>query len=204
MSNTACTLKLQASYFQPYSDLRGKTGNAKHFGYAEETKLAWEEGKLSTDIIEEQRKVTEADLIIFQFSMYWFTVPAITKGWFDWVLTLGFAYSQDTSDTAMESSRARKPCCLSPLVLMSPCSEQLAMHDLKFASALKAVEDVFPFSAQLTVLLLLKENLRPYGASEAWGVVGNQTNKQKKKRKKQTTLLSLCSDMTGTHRTDGY
>ncbi|XP_018558677.1 NAD(P)H dehydrogenase [quinone] 1 isoform X2 [Lates calcarifer] len=61
----------------------------------EETKLAWEEGKLSADITEEQHKLTEADLIIFQFPMYWFTVPAIMKGWFDRVLTLGFAYSQD-------------------------------------------------------------------------------------------------------------
>lgn len=27
--------------------------------------------------------------------MYWFTVPAIMKGWLDRVLTLGFAYSQE-------------------------------------------------------------------------------------------------------------
>ncbi|XP_071332008.1 NAD(P)H dehydrogenase [quinone] 1-like [Trachinotus anak] len=76
-------------------DITGEVKNAKNFRYAEETKLAWEEGKLSPDITEEQRKVTEADLIIFQFPMYWFSVPAIMKGWFDRVLTLGFAYSKD-------------------------------------------------------------------------------------------------------------
>lgn len=37
-----------------------------HFLYAEETKLAWEAGKLSADITEEQRKLNKADLIIFQ------------------------------------------------------------------------------------------------------------------------------------------
>ncbi|KAJ0070313.1 hypothetical protein NL108_007660, partial [Boleophthalmus pectinirostris] len=77
--------------------------NAEHFRYAEETKVAWEEGRLCADITEEQRKVKEADLIIFQasygdylkFPMYWFSVPAILKGWFDRVLTLGFAYTQE-------------------------------------------------------------------------------------------------------------
>ncbi|KAF7658525.1 hypothetical protein LDENG_00011710 [Lucifuga dentata] len=71
----------------------GEVKNAEHFCYAEETKLAWEEGRLSADINEEQRKLTEADLIIFQFPMYWFSVPAILKGWIDRVLTLGYAYT---------------------------------------------------------------------------------------------------------------
>ncbi|TDH08254.1 hypothetical protein EPR50_G00095790 [Perca flavescens] len=71
----------------------GEVKNADHFRYAEETKLAWEEGKLCADITEEQRKLTQADLVIFQFPMYWFTVPAIVKGWFDRVLTLGYAYT---------------------------------------------------------------------------------------------------------------
>ncbi|XP_029315097.1 NAD(P)H dehydrogenase [quinone] 1-like isoform X2 [Cottoperca gobio] len=76
-------------------DITGEVKNADHFRYAQETNLAWEEGKLCADITEEQRKLTEADLLIFQFPMYWFTVPAIMKGWIDRVLTLGFAYSQE-------------------------------------------------------------------------------------------------------------
>ncbi|TNN53514.1 NAD(P)H dehydrogenase [quinone] 1 [Liparis tanakae] len=76
-------------------DITGDVKNADHFRYAEETKLAWEEGKLSADIAEEQRKLTWADLVIFQFPMYWFTVPAIMKGWFDRVLTLGYAFTQE-------------------------------------------------------------------------------------------------------------
>ncbi|XP_035030596.1 NAD(P)H dehydrogenase [quinone] 1-like [Hippoglossus stenolepis] len=96
-----CTVEVSDLYAMKFKatataeDITGEVKNAEHFCYAEETKLAWEEGKLSADIIEEQRKVTEADLIVFQFPMYWFTVPAIMKGWFDRVLTLGYAYSHD-------------------------------------------------------------------------------------------------------------
>lgn len=49
----------------------GEVKNAEHFCYAEETKLALEQGKLSADITEEQRKLTEADLIIFQVLPEW-------------------------------------------------------------------------------------------------------------------------------------
>ncbi|CAL8236297.1 unnamed protein product [Arctogadus glacialis] len=76
-------------------DIVGEVKNQDHFRYAEETKLAWEEGKLSEDIVEEQRKLTQADLVIFQFPMYWFSVPGIMKGWIDRVLTSGYAFTQE-------------------------------------------------------------------------------------------------------------
>ncbi|KAK2905998.1 NAD(P)H dehydrogenase [quinone] 1-like [Channa argus] len=96
-----CTVEVSDLYAMKFKatatveDITGEVKNAEHFSYAEESKLAWEEGKLSADITEEQRKLSEADLIIFQFPMYWFTVPAIMKGWFDRVLTQGFAYSDE-------------------------------------------------------------------------------------------------------------
>ncbi|XP_070694474.1 ribosyldihydronicotinamide dehydrogenase [quinone]-like [Pempheris klunzingeri] len=96
-----CTVEVSDLYAMKFKatataeDIIGEVKNADHFRYAEETKLAWEAGKLSADITEEQRKLTEADLIIFQFPMYWFTLPAIMKGWIDRVLTLGFGYSAE-------------------------------------------------------------------------------------------------------------
>lgn len=48
----------------------GNLKNPEHFRYNEETSLAWMEGRLSDDIVEEQRKVEQADLIIFQVSSY--------------------------------------------------------------------------------------------------------------------------------------
>ncbi|XP_063070795.1 NAD(P)H dehydrogenase [quinone] 1-like isoform X1 [Engraulis encrasicolus] len=76
-------------------DITGELKNADHFRYGEETKVAWEENRLSADLVEEHKKVSEADLIIFQFPMYWFSMPAIMKGWIDRVLTQGFAYTPE-------------------------------------------------------------------------------------------------------------
>ncbi|XP_051919972.1 NAD(P)H dehydrogenase [quinone] 1 [Hippocampus zosterae] len=75
------------------SDIIGDLKNSELFQYGEETMHAWREGCLSDDITAEQRKVKEAELIIFQFPLYWFSVPAIMKGWMDRVLTQGFAFS---------------------------------------------------------------------------------------------------------------
>jgi NAD(P)H dehydrogenase (quinone) len=61
-------------------------------------KYAWEQGfaisqnALSDDIKNEQAKILWADLIIFQFPVWWYSVPAILKGWFDRVLAYGFCY----------------------------------------------------------------------------------------------------------------
>ncbi|XP_031434652.1 NAD(P)H dehydrogenase [quinone] 1-like isoform X1 [Clupea harengus] len=76
-------------------DVTGEVKDSKHFKYGEETMVAWKESRLSADIVEEHKKVTEADLIIFQFPMYWFSVPAIMKGWIDRVLTQGFAFTSE-------------------------------------------------------------------------------------------------------------
>uniref|UniRef100_A0A8C7ZIZ7 Ribosyldihydronicotinamide dehydrogenase [quinone] n=1 Tax=Oryzias sinensis TaxID=183150 RepID=A0A8C7ZIZ7_9TELE len=76
-------------------DIKGDLKDAENFSYLDESKLAWEEGRLMDDITKEQSKVIEADFIIFQFPMYWFSVPAIMKGWIDRVLTNGFAFTQE-------------------------------------------------------------------------------------------------------------
>lgn len=46
-----------------------------------------------TEVVLEQAKVAWADLVIFQFPMWWFSMPALLKGWVDRVLSRGFAYS---------------------------------------------------------------------------------------------------------------
>ncbi|XP_028969427.2 NAD(P)H dehydrogenase [quinone] 1-like isoform X1 [Esox lucius] len=89
---------LYAMKFNPSAtadDITGEVKDAEHFHYGEETMLAWKEGRLSADLTEEQRKLSAADVVIFQFPMYWFTVPAIMKGWIDRVFTMGFAYTSE-------------------------------------------------------------------------------------------------------------
>ncbi|XP_073440450.1 NAD(P)H dehydrogenase [quinone] 1 isoform X2 [Dendrobates tinctorius] len=74
-------------------DITGEAQNPDNFKYGPESLTAWQEGRLSKDIVAEQKKLEAADLVIFQFPVFWFGLPAIVKGWFDRVLTQGFAYS---------------------------------------------------------------------------------------------------------------
>lgn len=48
--------------------------------------------QLAVDILQEQHKVIQCQLLILQFPLWWFGVPAIMKGWFDRIFTAGFAY----------------------------------------------------------------------------------------------------------------
>lgn len=47
---------------------------------------------LTEDVIAEQEKLLWADALILQFPLWWFTMPAILKGWVDRVYAYGFAY----------------------------------------------------------------------------------------------------------------
>ncbi|XP_077144638.1 NAD(P)H dehydrogenase [quinone] 1 [Ranitomeya variabilis] len=87
---------LYAMKFNPLvsrDDITGEVQNPDNFKYGPESVTAWKEGRLSKDIVTEQKKLEAADLVIFQFPVFWFGLPAIVKGWFDRVLTQGFAYS---------------------------------------------------------------------------------------------------------------
>ncbi|QBS45383.1 NAD(P)H-dependent oxidoreductase [Nocardia sp. CS682] len=53
---------------------------------------AYREGTLSADIRAEQEKLLWADTVLLHFPLWWFSMPAIMKGWVDRVLTCGFAY----------------------------------------------------------------------------------------------------------------
>lgn len=55
--------------------------------------MATKEGKLTKDVYDAQANLKWADLVIFQFPYWWFSMPAILKGWFDRVYSSGFAYN---------------------------------------------------------------------------------------------------------------
>lgn len=44
------------------------------------------------DIQREHQRVGNADMLVFVFPIYWWSVPGLLKGWFDRVLTLNWAY----------------------------------------------------------------------------------------------------------------
>ena len=57
-----------------------------------DSKQAFAQGTQSADIVAEQEKLLWADTVIFQFPLWWFSMPAIMKGWIDRVYAWGFAY----------------------------------------------------------------------------------------------------------------
>ncbi|MFT4043121.1 MAG: NAD(P)H-dependent oxidoreductase [Gordonia sp. (in: high G+C Gram-positive bacteria)] len=59
---------------------------------ARDSGRAFHAGALSADVAVEQQKLLWADTVIFQFPLWWYTMPAILKGWVDRVFTFGFAY----------------------------------------------------------------------------------------------------------------
>ncbi|XP_069824638.1 NAD(P)H dehydrogenase [quinone] 1-like [Dendropsophus ebraccatus] len=77
-------------------DITGNPKEPSKFKYGAETLIAWKEGRLAKDIVEEQKKLEKADLVIFQFPLYWFGLPAIMKGWVERVFSMGFAYTFQT------------------------------------------------------------------------------------------------------------
>lgn len=46
------------------------------------------------DIEKEQQRLTEHDVIVFMFPLYWYSTPSILKEWQDLVLEYGFAYGK--------------------------------------------------------------------------------------------------------------
>ena len=44
------------------------------------------------DVLQQQQKVAQADVLVFITQVFWMHFPAIVKGWMERVLTYGFAY----------------------------------------------------------------------------------------------------------------
>jgi NAD(P)H dehydrogenase (quinone) len=65
-----------------------------HMQYDREQKYAVEHKTFSDDIAAEIEKVLWCDLLILQFPLWWYSVPAIMKGWFDRVFVNGLMYGQ--------------------------------------------------------------------------------------------------------------
>lgn len=63
-----------------------------YFDASLDSQHAFKNGLQSDDIALEQSKLLWADTVIFQFPLWWFSMPAIMKGWVERVYAYGFAY----------------------------------------------------------------------------------------------------------------
>lgn len=85
---------LYAMEFNPVSSRENfmERKNPEFLKLQEEELYAAQTNTFAPDIKVEMEKVLGADCIIFQFPLWWFSLPAILKGWFDRVFAMGFAY----------------------------------------------------------------------------------------------------------------
>lgn len=58
----------------------------------DESAESFKQNCIPEDVLQEQEKMKWADVVIFQFPLWWYSMPAIMKGWVDRVFTAGFGY----------------------------------------------------------------------------------------------------------------
>ncbi|MGH8437684.1 MAG: NAD(P)H-dependent oxidoreductase [Pseudomonas sp.] len=66
--------------------------NSEYLVYALEQRLGVKSGSIAADIQGELDKLLWADLVVLNFPIFWFSAPAILKGWIDRVLVSGVCY----------------------------------------------------------------------------------------------------------------
>lgn len=66
--------------------------NPDYLVYALEQRLGVKSGSIAPDIQQELDKLLWADLLVLNFPIFWFSAPAMLKGWIDRVLVSGVCY----------------------------------------------------------------------------------------------------------------
>jgi len=60
---------------------------------------------ISPDVLEEHKKINQADCIIFLYPVWWSDCPAKLKGWFDRVYSVGYAYGHQHKRNTAEQMK---------------------------------------------------------------------------------------------------
>lgn len=98
LSSKAGTVTVSDLYAEGFNPVAGRhdfntVADASRFHYQGEQLKASQEGGFAADLVREQQRVAQAELLIFIYPLWWGGMPAILKGWFDRVLAYGFAYA---------------------------------------------------------------------------------------------------------------
>ncbi|RUR37927.1 NAD(P)H-dependent oxidoreductase [Vreelandella populi] len=86
---------LYAERFDPLeqADHYSQRADQDYFAPLDEQRHHHEKAALPADIQRELARLEWADLVIFQFPLWWHAQPAVLKGWFDRVLVYGGRYT---------------------------------------------------------------------------------------------------------------
>jgi glutathione-regulated potassium-efflux system ancillary protein KefF len=92
------------------------------------------------DVAREQELLSEHELVIWQHPMYWYSVPALLKHWFDKVLVRGWAYGPGAN--ALRDKRCLWACTTGG---DSSAFSSTGMHSFGFESFVPAIEQTARF-----------------------------------------------------------
>jgi len=104
------------------------------------------------DIAKEQARIARADAICFVFPLFWWGMPAMTKGWVDRVFTWGWAYDQ-LENPEKSLQRPRSGLLLIPAGARSDEMERRGHLDALETAWIKGTFGYFGFSPRRLELL---------------------------------------------------
>ena len=101
---------LYAQDFSPLLDRHdfAAADNRDYFKPQAEQMKAVSDDTFASEHKAEMDKLEKADLLIFQFPLWWFGLPAILKGWVDRVFAMGFAYGPGIGNFSRGKFKGRK------------------------------------------------------------------------------------------------
>ncbi|HKU99632.1 MAG TPA: NAD(P)H-dependent oxidoreductase [Vineibacter sp.] len=99
-------------------------------------------GPLPQDVRREQQRVDQADALILVFPIYWWSMPALLKGWIDRVFTIGWAFGPGANGK-IEGRLADKPVRL--LALGADDLAGFQKHGYRAAFAAQIEHGIFAF-----------------------------------------------------------
>lgn len=88
-------LDLYAGHWNPVLDRSQFDAEAEYFKPQTQQMAAVTEGRLGQPVEAHLRRLQEADLLVLSFPLWWFSMPAIMKGWIDRVFVMGATFGGD-------------------------------------------------------------------------------------------------------------
>jgi len=91
--------ELYADQFDPVAGQGDfyKFPSEEYFSLNKAQRWAIDNNAFVESIKQEQSKLKSSDFLILQFPLWWWSFPAILKGWIDRVITSGFAYGKGST-----------------------------------------------------------------------------------------------------------
>ncbi|MHC4774589.1 MAG: NAD(P)H-dependent oxidoreductase [Planctomycetota bacterium] len=89
-----------------------EVGDLYEMGFQEREVGLDPEPPVPPDVQVEQKKIARADALAFIYPVWWSDCPAVLKGWFDRVLTYGYAYWYDDAESRHTEIAVKKAVVL--------------------------------------------------------------------------------------------